>query len=281
MFINDLFPKDWNALLIGRDIEYLKAPSDAVKLSVFSDLVNLDVVYTPRFDADRFPDRRRISSWDPMLDRIAGNDAVIATDQPTRWFRDDEWAARLHRRIGRYELAAYGYYGRWKSPAGFDPMLGVATFPSLSVYGASARAPMGGGIAYVEGGYYDSRDDRDGDDPLVRDSETRLLVGYERELAPLLTAGVQYYAEIAERDRHVVTLRLTWRAMAERLRASLFVFASPSDTDAYLLPQLSYAIDDHWRAEVGGNLFLGADDDTFFGQFRYDTNAYAAARYAW
>ena len=31
LFINDLFPKDWNAFFIGRDVEYLKAPSDAIK----------------------------------------------------------------------------------------------------------------------------------------------------------------------------------------------------------------------------------------------------------
>jgi len=29
VFINDLFPKDWNSFFIGRDDEYLKAPSDA------------------------------------------------------------------------------------------------------------------------------------------------------------------------------------------------------------------------------------------------------------
>ncbi|MCH9022053.1 MAG: hypothetical protein IID32_04745, partial [Planctomycetes bacterium] len=47
VFINDLFPKDWQSFFIGRDSEYLKAPSDAVKISLFSDPVNLDIVYTP------------------------------------------------------------------------------------------------------------------------------------------------------------------------------------------------------------------------------------------
>lgn len=35
IFINDLFPKDWKSFLLGRDDEYLKAPSDAVKVSFF------------------------------------------------------------------------------------------------------------------------------------------------------------------------------------------------------------------------------------------------------
>jgi hypothetical protein len=38
VFINDLFPKDWQAFFIGRDTEYLKAPSDAIKASFFTDM---------------------------------------------------------------------------------------------------------------------------------------------------------------------------------------------------------------------------------------------------
>ncbi|MEJ2646961.1 MAG: hypothetical protein P8016_00975, partial [Sedimentisphaerales bacterium] len=63
IFINDLFPKDWQAFFIGRDIEYLKAPSDAAKVSLFSDAVNVDFVYTPKFDPDRFITGKRISYY--------------------------------------------------------------------------------------------------------------------------------------------------------------------------------------------------------------------------
>ena len=38
LFINDLFPKDWESFFIGRDDEYLKAPSDALKVGLFSDI---------------------------------------------------------------------------------------------------------------------------------------------------------------------------------------------------------------------------------------------------
>ncbi len=60
VFINDLFPKDWQSFFIGRDVEYLKAPSDAVKVSLFSGWANLDVAYTPKFDSDRFISGERI-----------------------------------------------------------------------------------------------------------------------------------------------------------------------------------------------------------------------------
>ncbi len=57
------------------------------------------------------------------------------------------------------------------------------------------RGHIGGGVAHVETGYLDSRDDRDGSNALVRNSELRFLVGYERELAVDLTLGGQYYLE--------------------------------------------------------------------------------------
>ncbi len=259
LFINDMFPKDWNAFLIGRELEYLKAPSDALKLSLFHSLANLDLICTPRFDADRYPDRRRLSSFDPLSQSIVGRETPLEDAQPNRWFQDNEFAARVYRRVGRTELALYGYRGYWKSPGGFDATSGRASFPTLSVYGMSARRALLGGIAHAEGGYYDSRSDRDGDDPLVRNSETRGLLGFEREARRHLTIGLQYYVELmryhqayerglppgaapADRARHVATLRVQYAALQEDLQLSLFMYLSPSDQDVALLPAASYAL---------------------------------------
>jgi len=87
-------------------------------------------------------------------------------------------------------------------------------------------------------------------------------------------------AKPAERDRHVLTFRVRKLLMNQNLELSLFAFYSPSDSDAYLRPRVSYKIDDHWKVEIGGNLFLGAERHTFFGQFANNTNIYAALRYA-
>ncbi|HRT95245.1 MAG TPA: hypothetical protein P5532_12530 [Planctomycetota bacterium] len=297
LFINDLFPKDWESFLIGRDDEYLKAPSDAAKLSFFTDAVNVDLVYTPRFRSDKYVDGERLSYWSDALGSLAGENAVVRDREPHRWFRDDELALRLYRNLSGYEVALYGYRGFWRAPAGMDPMTGKATFPRLSVYGGSVRGPVGKGIGNLEVGYYDSRDDRGGANPLVRNSEARFLAGYEQEVARDLTAGVQYYLEwmrdygdyrrtlpagVRPRDefRHVVTARLTQLLMNQNLRLSLFVFYSPSDSDAYLRPKALYKIDDHWSAEVGGNLFFGARDHTFFGQFEENSNVYGAVRFS-
>ena len=187
LFLNDMFPKDWQAFFIGRDEEYLKAPSDAVKLSLFSDLANWDIAFTPRFDSDRFITGERISYYNPLLFGRAGSNFVQEGDIPNEWGRDHEWATRVTKNISGWELAAYGYWGRWKSPGGFDLLSMSATFPRLNVYGASVRGQVGGGIANVEAAYYDSRQDSGGDRPFVDNSQVRFLVGYERQLPELMS----------------------------------------------------------------------------------------------
>jgi len=297
VFINDLFPKDWQAFFSGRDVDYLKAPSDAVLLSLFPGPVNIDVVYTPRFDADRFISGERLSYWNPLLDRRAGEDAIIDPVRPDDWFEDDEIALRLSKVLGGYELALYGYDGFWKSPNGFDADTLRAAFAKLRVYGASARGAFLGGIANAEAGYYDSREDHSGDDPYLPNSEFRLLFGYERELVRNLSLGLQYYLEVLQdypayrsnlpdgqpdrdEDRHVVTLRLTKLAMNQNLNLSLFLYVSPSDEDYYVRPTVSYKMTDAWLLTAGANLFGGEKDYTFFGQFKKDTNVYAGIRYS-
>lgn len=295
IFINDLFPKDFNSFFLGRDDEYLKAPSDALKTSFYTKVVNLDFVYTPGFDPDRFINGERLSYFNPQLGRLAGEDAIIEPQKRKEWFEDSEIALRLYRDIKGYGLALYGYHGFWKSPLGFDPQAGQATFPHLSVYGASIRGKIWKGIGNVEMGYYDSRDDRGGKDPFVPNSQFRFLTGYEQELAKDFTAGVQYYLEqtidygaykntlpqgfqAVDEYRHVITLRLTKLLMYQNLKLSLFTFYSPSDQDAYVRPNIYYKITDRWSTEVGANIFMGRKDHTFFGQFSNNTNIYSAVR---
>jgi hypothetical protein len=296
VFINDLFPKDWQSFFIGRDTEYLKAPSDAAKISLFSDAANLDIIYTPRFDPDRFINGERISYWNQNLLRLAGQDAIVHTNRPDRWFRDSEIAARLYKNIKNYELALYGYRGYWKSPAGQDVTMSQAIFPDLNVYGASARGDVGKGIGNIEFGYYDSADDRSGKNPLINNSEMRYLAGYTREIGRDFTMGLQYYVEqmldftryrrnrmpgpSPDQYRHLVTLRLTKLLMSQNLRCSLFTYYSPSDKDVYMRPNVNYKVNDNLAIEIGGNIFFGDYPNTFFGQFRKDTNMYMGMRYS-
>lgn len=291
LFISDLFPKDWQALLLGRNEEYLKAPSDAIKASFFSNPINLDIVYTPEFDPDRFVTGERISYFDTQSESIQGKNSIIRADYPN----GNELAVRAHRLFGNAETALYFQKGFWKQPTGFDPSSNQPTFPKLDALSASWRQPFAGGIASVEAGYYESRDDPNGIDANIRNSETRFLAGFERELATNLTGSFQYYVERIEdfgglleslpiggqtpdRSRTVLTARITQQLMMQDLQLSLFTFYSPSDQDAYLRPNISYTINDHWKINAGANLFYGKNRDSFFGQFEDSSNAYLSFR---
>ncbi len=294
VFINDMFPKDWQSFFIGRDTEYLKAPSDAAKVSLFGDWANLDFVYTPKFDPDRFIDGERISYWSSTLGRLAGQDTIIHTDRPNRWFRDSEFAARLYKNINNYEVAIYGYRGYFKSPGGQDGT--QAIFPNLNVYGASIRGNVGKGIGNLEFGYYESDDDQSGNNAYINNSELRFLAGYTQEVGKDFTAGLQYYIEHMtdygeyldslpagpgrDRDRHLVTLRLTKLLMNQNLRCSVFTYYSPTDKDVYMRPNLNYKASDNVALEVGANVFFGDHPNTFFGQFQNNSNIYASVRYS-
>jgi len=279
LFINDLFSKDWKSFFSGRDEEYLKAPSDALFMSFFPSWATIDVAYIPRFDADRFIDGERFSYWGPA--GLTGTE--LQTDKPEDWFEDDEIAARIYHTFKGVVVAAYGYSGYWKTPQGFDPLSGENTFPKLSAYGASARGTLAGGIASLEAGYYDSREDRGGDDPLIPDSQVRLLAGYEHEIVQNLTGAAQYYLEHtpdAGDNRHVLTLRLTQMLMNQNLTLGLFSYWSPDDQDGYLRPSAAYKLTDSWLLEARGNIFVGNHNYTFFGQFEDNSNVALAVRYS-
>ncbi len=267
LFINDLFSKDWKSFFAGRDVEYLKAPSDALFMSFFPTFGNIDIAYLPRFAPDRFIDGDRFSYWNGAA--LSG--APLRTDKPS----DDEIAGRIYHTYKGVELAAYVYSGYWKTPQGFDPVSGKNTFPKLNVYGASARRALLGGIANLEAGYYDSSDG-------VAD-QIRLLAGYEHEIVQDLTGAIQYYTEQKrgdEESRHVLTLRLTQMLMNQNLTLGLFTYWSPSDQDGYLRPSAAYKLSDHWKLEARGNFFFGKDNDTFFGQFQDNNNLSLSARYS-
>jgi hypothetical protein len=297
VFINDMFPKDWQSFFIGRDDEYLKQASNSIRTGFFLGDTTINVVYTPRFQGSEFVSGERLSYFNPGAGRIVGQNMVMADDAPDKYFEDDETAIRLSRNFKGVETALYGYMGFWQEPEGMDANTGKAIYPRLNVWGASARSPMLGGIGNIEVGYYDSFDDNDGNNPYIRPSEYRFLLGFEREMAHELTGGFQYYLEVIDeydnyeqtvapgmeaRDeyRQMLTMRLTKLLMQQTLTLSLFVYYSPTDQDGYARPKFQYKVTDNLLVDGGFNLFFGQDEHTFWGRFQDNTNAFVGIRYS-
>ena len=306
VFLNDLFPKDFNSFFIGRADEYLKAPSNSVQTTFMMKKVGLDLIWTPIFEPDRVINGERLSFFNPITGEIQGDRSPLSPIQPTapdRRLRNGTIHGRLYGSAGPVELAAYGHVGFWPQPIALTGPLAPPpdapnlTFARLATYGASIRAPLGGGLINVEGAFYDSLDDRAGTDPTTPNSQFRGLAGYERELFPKFQMGLQYYLEYTlkhdeliqnsywpdyeqNRFRHVLTLRLTQFLVMDKLELSLFTFFSPDELDTYIRPRVTYKIIDPLAIVVGANLMFGRDDYTFFGQLKENTNVYVRLRYS-
>ncbi|TKB49817.1 hypothetical protein FCL40_06565 [Ferrimonas sediminicola] len=288
LFLNDLFPKDWQAFFSGQEDEYLKAPVNGVKGSWYGEGINLDLVYMPRFEADNYLNGERFSFFDPVSGKKVAPDRTA--DEPS----DDAAAVRLYWSRNGTEYALYGYWGFTGQPLGADAQ-GKPQHARLNAYGASVRLPALGGLLNAETAYHQSLD-ADSTSLVAPQDKVLALLGYETELVTNLTGALQYYLEHirhyqaylsdlpnpeygADRNRQLLTLRLTYRAMQEKLILSLFSFYSPTDQDFYLKPQVSYRPDDHWLVSGGVNLMNGQDPHTFFGQLDDNSNAWLRLRY--
>jgi hypothetical protein len=268
LFINDIFPKDYVSFFMGRDDEYLKAPSDGVKVSYYNRLANLDLVIIPFFQPNTISKGDRLSFLDTFQGGIAGRDSERRLVEPPNQLSNTEYTLRLHRTFNSYETSIYFFYGFDKAPQGYLSQANRELFyPRLNVYGASLRGPFLTGIGNIEIGYYDSRNDRKGNNRLVENSSFKLLTGYEKDMGNDFRIGLQYlYEQILDYGnykeallpgdfywdeyRHLLTLRLTKLLWNQTLHLGFFAFYSPSDEDSYLRPTVSYDVNDHLTATL-------------------------------
>ncbi|MEE9442277.1 MAG: hypothetical protein V3V99_06375 [candidate division Zixibacteria bacterium] len=307
IFINDVFGKDYQSFFIGRQDQYLKAPQTALRAEWYGNLGSLALVAIPDFEPNILPTGERISFYNPQSDAIVGPEGYILPIEPENSFDNVEIAVRYSKMIGGVNFSGYGYRGFYKDPMGFDPMAGEIFFPRLNVYGASLRGQAGGGVYWLEGGYYDSRQDSKGNNFFIINSSLKAMAGFERQVATDLTANLQFQFEQmgeyddyekshnlasiqaammsmpqpvkAEKNRTLVTSRWSKQLYSQTVLISLFGFYSPSDEDAYVRFSTEYKYSDELSIMIGGNIFDGKHHHTPFGQFDLNDNAYLKFNY--
>jgi hypothetical protein len=297
LFLNDIFPKDWVAFLSGAPLEYMKIGSDALKLNLYPDWVDIELILIPYFERDNLPEGERLFAFNPFP--LGTKRRRDEPDDP-RW-SNLEWALRLHRYLGSYDLSLYFTRSFFRAPgmrpdSVTSPTRVTLFYPKRQSLGFSLEGGMMGGVMGLEGSYYYSLDDVKGENPSIENSQTRYLVSYRKEVKKDLHLGLQYYGEYIhqydeyssslprgfparERLRQNLTLRITRYLMHQTLKLSFFAIYSPDEEDFYLNPSLKYDINDHLWVEIGATWVGGDRDYTMLGQFEKNDNLYLAIRY--
>lgn len=299
LFLNDLFAKDWRSFFSGRDDEYLKAPSTSVKATGYLHNITFDIVWTPNFTPDNYINGERFSYYSSL------SQSLVAPAQPFKVNTTNkaQWSARASTTYKDVEYALYGYKGFWTTPLSLqlDHNNEVqAYFSALNTWGASVRLPLGKGILNTEYAYYNSieqlpptRSAVNNKHLFTPNSQSRLLLGYEIELIKNLTLNTQFYVEhtenhhqllashqsstkdvLVKENRTLITTRLSYSALQQKLRYVLFNFYSPSDDDGYIKPSINYRHNDRWSFAVGANIFYGENNQSFFGQHQQNSNVW-------
>ena len=296
VFINDVFPKDYEAFFSGRPLEYLKKGVDAAKIGIYPGFASIELVAIPFFTPNHFPDSKRFWMFDPMQS-ITNRER----EKPAVTLDNTEIALRAYRDIAGFDASMYFYRGFFRQPSVMpdNPLIPkklTLFYPKLSIYGASLQGKALDGVLSLEAGYYDSREDRSGANPMIPNSQTRFLVGYQRQMWEDFTVGIQYYAEYMhdysayestqpsgfpkEQKYHDLTsIRLTQFLIHQTMKLSFFAFYSPSVGDYLLNPEIKYNFSDHIWAAIGGNIFGGGKKWSQFGQLDKNDNVYLQVRY--
>lgn len=313
LFINDLFPKNWVAHFSGRDMDMIKDPADSLRLTHYAGSWTLDFVLTPQFSQDTTPSGCKYEIFNPnSSSRVLGQsfcDQSLVLE-PEQGLSSSEVAVSIRKKMGVHEVALYGYKGFYKNPRGLSletlPDSSTALmpyYPELEVYGASFEGQVGPGILSAEVGYYNSKEDEDGDNFLVENSMLKHLVGYRMDLSSKFSLGAQWYRETMmdykayessyqaanpgnydyrwDEARDTFTLRLGYKAMKETLFINWFSYFRPQDKDSFHKFEILKRLSDEVEMSVGANIFDGDSNyiDRDFGMLKDADNVFVQFKY--
>ena len=296
LFINDVFPKNYAAFFSGRPLEYLKDGVDATKIGIYPGFASFELLAIPFFTPGTFPSQQRFWQFDPLA-QVTNR----VEEQPATGLQNTQFALRAYRDIAGFDVSLYTYRGFYGQPSimpnnPMTPTRLTLFYPELSEYGASAQGRALDGVLSLEAGYYDSRENESGKNPIFPNSQTRALVGYQRQMWEDFTIGLQYYFEYMHDYSNYISnlppvfpkipeyndltsIRLTQLLLHQTLKLSFFVFYSPTVGDYFLNPEIKYNFTDHIWAAIGANIFGGGSPASMFGMLRKDDNTYVQVRY--
>lgn len=286
LYVNDIFPKNYDAFFTGGGFDRMKEPVDALHAARHIGGMDLEVVAS-RSKADRMPHPERFAT-------MAMSAAAIESDGADE--RADA-AIRLSANAGGWDVAGYAASFRSRERRYFVDGGGVRfDRPRLQHLGFSVTGNALGGLVWIEGAVRRAVQDRD--NVVSRHflgSSGKVIGGYSQQIGADLTASAQLQLEAAtSRTRYraslapgvrplksiasTMHLRLHGRWKNQTVGGGAQVFVG-SEGDTHFNPFVSWSPADGWTVEGGVNLFEG-DPDTRYGAFKDDSNVYVLGRFS-
>ncbi|MEJ7804414.1 MAG: hypothetical protein WKG03_00620 [Telluria sp.] len=285
LFVNDIFPKNYDGFFTGKPFDHMKEAVDGVKINGVAGDVEMEfVIAKPR--RDQMPSAHRFTA--------AAMPSPVSVTGPENHGADI--AMRAAHKFGRWDTALYAARYQSRDAAIFGSPAGLELRTHRTTHaGASAIGSIGSGVALAELAVTSSKLQSGNMNPFMPVKRLKALIGYSRDLAEDLSLSVQYHYEseldydaylrslspmITPGDRHQQTAyaRLVQRLRHQTLGLGFQVFAS-FDGGIYANPFVSYSIVDGLNLEAGANWFHGPAESRY-GMMRHDKNVYASLRYS-
>ncbi len=285
LFVNDIFPKNYDAFFTGKPFDHMKEAVDGIKLNAFAGDTELEFVLArPRQDAA------------PAGERFIATAMPAGVPVTSADGRGGDVALRLARKFGRWDAAVYAARYRSRDAGMSATGAGLLRESVLTRHaGASATGNIGSGVVLAEIAYSKSDVKAGGMNPFMPGERFKALLGYSREVGQDLNVILQYHHEAeldydayraalapavvaVDRIQQTAYLRVQKRMFHQTLGLGIQLFAS-FDGGKYANPFVSYSIADGLNLEAGANVFDGPATSRY-GMMRHDKNVYASLRYS-
>ena len=293
-----LNPQDLSNLLEEKLIR--KSGIFAVKANWFFGDFDLETIWKPEFKPMLLPEPG--SRWFPFP-LPAGSTDLPPMTLPGRGFQDTEWAVRLSRTVGRFDLSITRFSG-WDhifTPViALDPITQQAAlvgrrFHRTRMLGGSFAGSVGSIGIWGEGAYFRT-EDPEGNRADVRNPYVQLVLGSDYTFGSGLRLNIQYFRELLTRIDDSTEERLEKatisklglgiplrRALTARL-ALPFGFGEAHSVEAFAIydleesgfllgPKLVLSPEPAFKVEVGAVLLSG-EEGSLFNRLERNDNAY-------
>lgn len=286
LYVNDVFPKNYDAFFTGAGFDRMKEPVDAARLAFHATTADFEAVLS-RSKGDKMPNADRFVAMAMAKSAVADDSKNHGADV----------ALKASTHAAGWDVAAYGASFESREERLYMGASGLRSDrPRTRHLGLSMTGNFAGGLVWGEAAVRTTHGNQSA--VVSRQflpSAFKLIGGYSREVGQEITASAQLQLEgPASRSRYLdslapgvrplkpvtstLHLRVQGRWINQTLGAGALLFVS-NEGDSHLNPFVSWSPADGWTFEGGANVFNGKPD-TRYGAFKDDSNVYVLGRFS-